>query len=259
MNFQSTPPAFWRDRLKASAIHLSLSLTVAALAAALVFGVWYPYPYREISGGRELFFILVTVDVILGPLLTLSVFNRVKPWPVLRRDLYVIATFQVLALSYGLWTVCAARPVHMVFEYNRFKVVHAVDIPPSELANTPAGIKALPLTGPTLLSLRAFKSESEKVDRTFADFAGVGLSSRPDMWQPYASAKSEVLKEAKPVSQLKSKFANRASDIDRVLHEAGADPQTARYVPLIGRDSYWTVFVDPVDAHVLATMPLDAF
>lgn len=259
MNMESTNPTFWRDRLKASAIHLSLSLSIAALAAALVFGVWYPYPYREISGGRELFSILIAVDVILGPLLTLAVFNRVKPWLVLRRDLIVIAIFQLAALSYGLWTVCAARPVHMVFELNRFKVVHAVEIPRSELAKSPVGIEALPMTGPTLLSLRAFKSESEKVDFTFADFAGVGMSSRPDMWQPYASALPEILKEAKLVSQLKIRFASKTSDIDRVLREAGGNPQTALYLPLIGRNQYWTVFVDPVDAHILTAMPLDPF
>jgi hypothetical protein len=66
----------WKDRLQASAAHFALSLLVAALAAALVFGVWYPYPYREISGGRELFFIIVAVDVVMGPLLTFAVFNR---------------------------------------------------------------------------------------------------------------------------------------------------------------------------------------
>ena len=49
------------------------------MAAGLVFALWYPYPYREISGGRELFLIVVAVDVIMGPLLTLAVFNRSKP------------------------------------------------------------------------------------------------------------------------------------------------------------------------------------
>lgn len=259
MTTQTTPHAYWRERLKACAIHLSLSLAVAALAAALVFGVWYPYPYREISGGRELFWILVSVDVILGPLLTLAVFNRVKPWPVLRLDLVVIAALQVFALGYGLWIVSAARPVHMVFEFNRFKVVHAVEVAPAELDKTPAGINALPLTGPTLLSLRAFKSETEKVDLTFADFAGAGLASRPDMWQPYATALPQILKEAKPVSQLKSRFASKALDIDRVVRNAGGDPETVLYLPMIGRDHYWTVFVDPVDAHIVATMPLDPF
>jgi len=259
MNMESTPPDFWRDRLRASAIHLTLSLAIAALAGALVFGVWYPYPYREISGGRELFLILVAVDVILGPLMTLAVFNRVKPWPVLRRDLIVIATVQLIALGYGLWTVCVARPVHMVFEYNRFAIVHALDVSTEELGKTPAGISPLPLNGPTLLSLRAFKNEGEKIDLTLAAVAGVGLSSRPDMWQAYEKALPEIRKEANPASQLKTRFSSKASDIDRVIRGAGGDSQTVLYLPLIGRDHFWTVFVDPVDGHIVATMPLDPF
>jgi hypothetical protein len=259
MNMESNSPAFWRDRLRASALHLTLSLTIAALAAALVFGVWYPYPYREISGGRELFLILVTVDVILGPFLTLAVFNRVKAWPVLRRDLVVIALLQLTALGYGLWTVFVARPVHMVFEYNRFAVVHAVELTPEELKKAPPAIDALPLTGPTLLSLREIKNESEKVDFTLAAVAGVGLVARPELWQPYAKALPEILKEAKPVRALKNRFANRALEIDQVVTRAGGNPQTALYLPLIGRDHYWTVFVDPIDAHIVATMPLDPF
>lgn len=259
MKLEPRSPAVWRDRLKASAVHLAISLTIALLAGALVFGVWYPYPYREISGGRELFLILVTVDVILGPLMTLAVFNRIKPWPVLRRDLVVIAVLQLTALGYGLWTVCVARPVHMVFEYNRFSVVHAVDIAPEWLAKAPPGIDARPLTGPTLLSLRPFKDENEKLDLTLAAIGGAGLSSRPELWQPYAKAVPEILQEGKAVTALKARFASRASEIDRLIQEAGGNPQTALYLPLVGRDHFWTVFVDPVDARIVATMPLDPF
>ncbi len=75
-----------KSRLSAAGIHLTLSLAVAALAAWLVFGLWYPYPYREISGGRHLFLIVMAVDVIMGPLRTLAVFNRNKPTAELRRD-----------------------------------------------------------------------------------------------------------------------------------------------------------------------------
>ena len=61
--------------LKAALVHLSGSLLVAVMAASLVFGLWYPYPYRELSGGRDLFFLVVAVDVVCGPLLTLVLFN----------------------------------------------------------------------------------------------------------------------------------------------------------------------------------------
>src|SRR4051812_9236072 len=96
---------FAKERLKASGIHLGVSLCVALCAALLVFAAWYPYPYREISGGRELFMIVTGVDVVLGPLITLTIFNPAKSRRELTLDLSVVAGIQIAALCYGLWTV----------------------------------------------------------------------------------------------------------------------------------------------------------
>jgi hypothetical protein len=254
-----TTSAFWRDRLRASAIHLGLSLTIALLAALLVFGIWYPYPYREISGGQELFLLVVSVDVVLGPLITLAVFNRSKPWAVLRRDLATILVLQFAALSYGLWTVSVARPVHLVFEVDRFRVVHSIDIAPELLDKTPPGVVALPLTGPTLLAVRPFRDPQESMEATLAAVQGAQLGFRPDLWQSYADAIPRVLKAAQPVPALKTRFASRAAEIDRLLTAAGAKPDKVLYLPMVGRSFFWTVFLDPTDAHIVATMPLDPF
>src|SRR5687767_6716802 len=105
----------WNERFAVSGIRLGISLGIAGLAALLIFGMWYPYPYRELSGGQALFLIVVTVDLILGPLVTLAVFNRKKPWTELRRDLAIVALLQLGALGYGFWAVAVARPVHLVF------------------------------------------------------------------------------------------------------------------------------------------------
>ncbi len=250
---------FWRERLRASAIHLGICLSIAAMAALLVFGVWYPYPYSEISGGRELFLIVVSVDVILGPLITLAVFNRKKPWTELRRDLAFVGLIQLGALAYGLWTVAIARPVHLVFEIDRFRVVHAIDVEPELLNRAPQGIKAMPWTGPTLLSVRGFKNSNESAEATMAALQGVNIGSRPDLWQSYAAGVSDVLKAAKPVADLKIRFPDRASEIDQILQKVGKSSQAVLYVPLAGRKDFWTVFVEPITAEVVATMPLDSF
>lgn len=252
-------PSFWRDRLQASAIHLGLSLCLATLAAVLVFGIWYPYPYREISGGRELFILVVTVDVILGPLVTLVVFNRGKSASVLLRDLAFIGFLQLAALAYGLWTVAMARPVHMVFEYDRFRVVHAVDIDSERLAQTPTDVVAMPITGPTLLSLRPFKNEKERMEATLAALQGSELGARPDLWQTYAKGVPEILKEAKPAAALRARFPAKAVAIDHVLADAGRSTDGVAYLPLVGRNQFWTVFLDATSAQVVAAMPLDPF
>lgn len=247
----------------AAAVHLGISLGLAALAAALVFGVWYPYPYREISGGRDLFLLVVSVDVVMGPFLTLAVFNRSKPLKELRRDLAIIAVMQLAALSYGLWTVAVARPVHLVFEADRFRVVHAIEIDPKRLSEAPAEWQQLPLTGPTLASLRDFKNTEERTQLTLASLDGVELSERPDMWQNYEKAKLQVLAHAHPLEDLKKRFPSRAAEIDQALKAASSKDHPAgsvSYLPVASRSSFfWTALLDRQTAEVIAFVPLDPF
>lgn len=247
------------SRLKAATLHLGISLLVAALAATLVFVVWYPYPYREISGGRELFTILVAVDVVLGPLLTFAVFNQAKPRKELRRDLTIVVLLQLVGLGYGLWTVFAARPVHTVFEIDRFRVVHAVDIPEELLDKTPPDVKALPLTGPTLLAVRPFRNERESMQATMVALQGIPLGARPDLWQSYEAARVPVLAAARPVADLKARFADRAAEIDAAMADSGRPAESLKFLPLAGRKSFWTVLLDARDAQVVGFVPIDSF
>jgi hypothetical protein len=249
----------WRDRFKASGIHLGASLVVAMLAVVLVFWLWYPYPYREVSGGRELFMLMVTVDVILGPLITFAVFSHAKPWPVLRRDLGFVVAVQFCALLYGLWAIFVARPVHMVFEFDRFSVVHAVDVPTDSLSKAPTNVQALPLTGPTLLSLRPFKNNAEKTDATLAELQGLALAARPDFWQSYAAGAADVLKASRPVLQLKERFAAQSPLLNDAIAKTGRKAEELVYVPLVGRKLFWTVLLDSKTADVVGFVPLDSF
>lgn len=255
----SPAPSFWKDRFKASTIHFSLSLCVAVLAALLVFGLWYPYPYRDIAGGRDLFLLMVGVDIILGPLITLAIFDRRKPWKELRRDLFVVVILQLSALGYGLWTVAMARPVHLVFEIDRFRVVHAVDVPPEMVKQTSSDLTALPYTGPTLLGLRPFANGAEKMNATLAALQGLSLSFRPDFWQTYDASRKDVLRVAKPVAQLKARFPEHVAAINAALPKQSEVADAAVYVPLVGRKSFWTVLVDGRNGDIVGFLPLDSF
>ena len=248
-----------RDRLRASGIHLGISLCIAALAATLVFGLWYPFPYREISGGRELLFLLVAVDVITGPLITLAIFNRAKPRRELLKDFTVVGFLQLAALSYGLWTVFAARPVHLVFEYSRMTVIHAIDVDADLLAKAPPSLQKLPVTGPSVISLRPFKNSAEQFDATTAALKGFPLAARSDLWQAYEPARADVLKEAKPVAELRACFSHHAAQIDRAIAATDKQVTDLRYLPLLSRKTAWTVLLDATTAEPLGYLPLDSF
>lgn len=249
----------WLDRMRAASIHTALSAVVAFCAAALVFLVWYPYPYREISGGRELFTLVVSVDVVLGPLLTFAVFDRRKPRRELMIDLGIIVMMQFTGLAYGLYTVALARPVHLVWEIDRMRVVHMTDIPDELLAKAPPDLRTLPLTGPTLLAVRPFSNSNERMEVTMAAVGGVMIGARPDLWQPYAAAAKRIRESAKPVSELKMRFPRRTADIDAVLLRKHLTEAHVLWLPLAGRKDFWTIFISSDTLLPVAYLPLDPF
>ena len=106
---------------------------VAALAATLVLGVWFPAPYRSLAGGLHLFWLVVIVDVVCGPLLTAVLYNPRKSRRELTLDLSLVALVQLAALIYGLYSVALARPVALVHEVDRFVAVTQAQIDPAEL------------------------------------------------------------------------------------------------------------------------------
>lgn len=258
MNSHATPNPL-ADRLRAAAIHAGLSLLVATGAAALVFLVWYPYPYREISGGRELFTLVVAVDVVLGPLLTFTVFNRSKPWRELRRDLAVIVLLQLAGLAYGLHTVALARPVHLAWELDRMRVVHAVDVAEELLDRAPEGLRSLPWTGPTPVAVRPFRDAAEKAEATMAALGGVDLGTRPDLWQAYADASERVRASTRSLAWLRVQKPSAAALIDAAVKDAGVAESELVWLPMVGRKTFWTVLLRKDNLLPVAYLPLDPY
>lgn len=249
----------WKTKFRAGAIHLGISLCVVLLAAILVFGLWYPYPYSDISGGKALFMLVSVVDVTIGPLITFIVYSKRKPLREMRMDFAIVGILQGIALAYGLWTVYVARPVYLVYEYDRMHVIHAVDIEPASLSKAPALLQKLPITGPKLIALRTFTDPTEQFDATMNALASVPLSTRTDLWQPYASQTESVLKNAKSATELSERFPGRVALINDAITGTGRSATQLKYLPMVDRENVWTILIDSLDATPVGYFPLDSF
>ena len=231
-------------RARAAGIHLLLSAAVAAIAAAVVFGVWFPGIYRQVAGGRDLFILVTSVDIVLGPLLTFAVFNLKKGWPHLRRDLAVIGVIQLAALVYGLITVYGARPVAMVFESDRFRVVTVAQVEMQELPQARPEYRKLPLTGPWLLGVRTPERGDEANEALFKGLRGIDRAQRPLFWQPYADSSAEALGRARPLAALLAKYPDLAGGVKSRLQALKVDEASAKFLPLMGRGGDWVAILD---------------
>jgi hypothetical protein len=259
MSLLSLPSWNWGSRLRAAAAHLGLSAVVAALAALVVFLCWYPMPYREVAGGRELFLLILSVDLVLGPLVTLAIFDRAKGWPHLRRDLAVVAALQLAALAYGLHTVYEARPVYLVHEVDRFQVVRAIDLTPAELREAPQALRHLPVWGPRTIGTADPAAGDEQLNLVASALAGRDKAFLPSYWRPYESARAQVLARAKPLETLKRRYADRADEFDALVSRAGLPMADLRYAPLVARRADWIVLIDARTADIVGYAPFDGF
>ena len=107
----------------------------------LVFGVWYPYPYAELTGGLALYKLVISVDIVCSPLLTLILASPNKKLKERIIDFSLIGMIQLAALIYGLYSVSLARPVVAAFETDRINVVIAAEIDVNDLSLTPKDLQ----------------------------------------------------------------------------------------------------------------------
>ena len=231
--------------LRAAALHLGGSLLVAALAGALVFGLWYPYPYRELAGGRELFLLIVVVDVVCGPLLTLVLYNPAKPRAELWRDLGLVVLIQLAALGYGLHVVWQARPVYLVQEVDRFKVIGLPALEAAEVAKLPAALQPRWMGGPLTVAIRSPKDVKEKNKVLFESVeGGRDYAERPEFYLPYeGDAAFKSLQRAKPLSVFLQKQPTQEAAARALLAEKRLDMNQLHYLPVVGRQD-WVAVLD---------------
>lgn len=245
-------------RLRACIAHLLLSLLVAAAVACLVLLVWYPAEYGILAGGKGLFWLVVTVDVVMGPLLTLVVFDVRKPRRELVRDLTIIGCLQLAALGYGLHSAYQARPVALVHEVDRFRVIIAADVRLEELPQARKEYQTLPAGGPWLLGTRASRSPEERLGAVSLALQGFDIGQRPSYWQPYEDSKPLVRERAIPVERLFQKYPDAVQELEARLDALGLDRETARFLPVMARVPGWVVLLRP-SGDVAGFAPYDGF
>jgi hypothetical protein len=117
-----------RFRLRAFALHLTASGTVLTLVLGSLWLGWYQWPGWYLARALQVVGIVVMVDVVLGPTLTLIVANPGKPRTVLARDIAIIVAVQLLALGYGTVTLWGGRPLYYAFSVNDLELVQASDL-----------------------------------------------------------------------------------------------------------------------------------
>ncbi len=238
------------NRWQAAGTHLLICIAIAATVIAVMLGVWYPGPLFEAAGGTGMLYILVGVDVILGPLLTLIVFKSGKRG--MKFDLAMIGLVQIAALIYGAHIVYLARPAFIVFVKDRFEIVTAVELEPEALAAAKYPQFRNPgWTGPQLAAADMPTDPKERSKLIDATLAGFDLQHFPLYYVPYAERTKEVLARAETIARLRVAEPVSAKEVDKYLVSSGTRDDDVRALLLRTRFAWVVVLLDPKTAQPL--------
>jgi hypothetical protein len=228
-------------RLRAAGLHFAMSAVVAGALLLLVMKVWYPAPLFEIANGGHIFLTLVGCDIVLGPVMTLIIFNVRKPKSELVRDIACIAFIQVCALGYGVFTLLQARPVLLVYSTGRFIATLAnetVETPDAAPGAVPQRVAGNSWNGPRIVGISLPKDREER--RRLLAWAiqrHVGLFQVPAYLVPFEDVQDDAKAHARTAEQIASEMG---IDVSALNGDASGFPEANKhfvYLPLQIRDS----------------------
>jgi len=230
------------DKIKAFSIHLAISATIVGIVFALIFFFWYPKPFFEANGAWTVLRILIGVDLIMGPLLTLILYKKGKKGLVL--DLCLIAAIQLTALTYGTSVIYGARPYYLVFVVDRFEIIGEKEIDASKIIHPMLRVK--PNKGPIMVftDLPQDAEEAQKIMFETVMDGAPDIERRPELYQLYLPNVSKVLNKAKNISELIEMDENNKREVDKFLASYPNKIDDLLFIPLVGRNHSLALVID---------------
>jgi hypothetical protein len=242
------------SKRKAFLTHLLLSLLVVTAVLALMLLLWYPQPYFLAFDARGILQVLVGVDLVLGPALTLVVYKPGKSG--LWFDMSCIAALQLAALVYGTTVIYQQRPYFVVFAADRFEIlargeIDATQLRSPELRRKPWGQPILavarlpddPLARKQLIEETLFEGKPD-------------IERRPALWEPYSDALELVRDRARPLAELAEL---RPAAATAVSAAAARHAGPLSYVPVMGKTRAYALVLAPATLRPVDIIDADPF
>jgi len=252
-------------RIKAFAFHLLASACALTLILGTLFFGWYHWPGWYLTAVGKVLLVMCSVDLVLGPTLTLIIASPGKPRRELARDIAVIAAVQIAALVYGAVTLWLGRPLYYTFSLNRLETVQASDLSSDQIA---LAYKENPGFMPHWYSLPrwVWAPLPEDPDKAAAIVASAGLAGGPDVidmpryfkaWQNGLPALSAQLSPVAEIVYLSKPEKERLRTRMQIL---GLSPQERNAIVMwgaTGTGRRLLVVFDPVSLHMQAMLRVE--
>ncbi|MBJ9901249.1 TfpX/TfpZ family type IV pilin accessory protein [Acinetobacter bereziniae] len=231
--------------------HLTISLAIALFFIAVVFFIWYPAPLAKAVGVTQIFLMLIVIDVVIGPFLTLLVYKEGKK--TLKMDLAVIILIQTFALGYGVFNIAQGRPAWIVYDNaGRFDLVRNNEIETGDIAQAQKAYQKASWLKPQIVALKKEKSIETQNKQLFEDLSkGIIPTMHPERYTKLSDAKIELLQNSEKIDVLTN--FNTKEAVDKTLNQY---PTADAWLPLKSTNVDMVVLINKEKGEVVKIVDL---
>jgi len=243
-------------RLKAFGLHLLGSTTALTLILGALYLGWYHWPGWYLSEAVHVILVMVGVDVVLGPLLTLIVANSKKSLRELGRDIGIIVTVQLVALIYGTTTLWSGRPLYYAFSTDCLEVVQASDIDAeARKASERQKLALAPYwySRPRWIwaPLPEDSEEAQKIVGSALQ-GGADVTALPQYYKPWDQGLKDLHAQLKKVDEIRYFSPKQKKLLKERMQAAGLAVDQADGIVLMGRGPSLLAVIDPASLQIKA-------
>jgi hypothetical protein len=243
-------------RLKAFGLHLLASAIVLTLTLGALYLGWYHWPGWYLADVPHVVAVMIGVDLVVGPLVTLIIASAAKSRRELGRDIAMIATVQLIALVYGTTALWNGRPLYYAFSDNCLQVIQAYDIDPDELDVARRQHAALV---PHWYSLPRWiwaplpkdPTESSKIISSAVQ-EGLDVTSMPRYFKPWEEGLPWLRTQLKNVDDIGFFSGAEKQALKERMRVAGVATDRRDSIPLTGRGRPLLAVIDPASLKITA-------
>ncbi|MGQ4638298.1 TfpX/TfpZ family type IV pilin accessory protein [Acinetobacter junii] len=230
--------------------HLSISFLIALIAVGVIFFVWYPYPLAQAVGATQLFIMLIAIDVIVGPIMTLLIYK--KDLKVFKMDLVIVVIIQMAAFLYGFYSIAQGRPAWIVFNQNKFELVRVNDQFTDNAKKIPKEFEKVSWFGPQYVSVVPSSNPKQRDDDLFMEaLGGVSLAQKPERYVPLNATAKKMQQQAQSLKQLE--LYNDGDKLKKILVKY---PQATAYLPIKANKLDMVVLINKREMKVISIVNL---
>jgi hypothetical protein len=248
-----------RFRLTVFGLHLLGSACALTLVLGALYLGWYRWPGWYLSSVLHVVGIVVLVDLVIGPTLTLIVANPGKARRVLTRDIGVIVAVQLAALVYGTVTLWGGRPLYYTFSVNCFELVQASDIDGDDIA---LARRQNPSLAPHWYSLPRWvwaplpedPHEAMKIVNSNVLAGGKDVIDMPHYFRPWEQGLPKLRSQLTRVDDLKYFSSAERKSLHARMSAAGLAPDERNTLVMWGGSRRLLAVVDPATLRIRALL-----